>query len=364
MKNLLPFFALIVSSNLFGQAGPLSPAAVNTIVIPGSSATWANTNNASQSDDVYTGTGNIAGGTGSYTDYIVATDFGFNIPSGATITGIEVIVERSDASGLTSDYRVRIVKGGVISSTEMSSGTAYGSVDSYGIYGSPFDSWGETWTETDINSSNFGVAVAAQRNAAGGSSDAVIDQILITVHYIATLPVKLVDFSASKKNNYVKIEWITEEESNISHYEIQRSTNGIDFITIGNVASRNQNARGFYSFDDNDPVKGMAYYRLKSAELSGKSGYSKIASINFTKAGGIAIYPTKLKAGSVLHITNPANENLTAYFFSTSGRLLGKSVTESNIISASFLSKASGVIFYKIVNENGSQVSSGTLVAD
>jgi hypothetical protein len=364
MKKLLPIFALFASCNLFGQAGPLAPATVTTVAIPGSSATWANTNNVSVSDDVYSGTGDIAGGAGSYTDYLVATNFGFSIPGGSTITGIEVIVERSDASGLTSDYRVRIVKGGVIGSTEMSAGAAYGTADSYGLYGTPFDSWGETWTDADINAADFGIAVAAQRNAVGGSSAAVIDQILITVYYSAVLPVKLVDFSASKKSNYIKLQWTTEEESNISHYEMQRSTNGTVFSAIGNVTSRNQDIRAFYSYDDYNPVNGLTYYRLKSVELNGKSGYSKIVSIDFSKMGGISIYPSKFKAGTVLHITNPANENLTAYFYSTSGKLLGKSNTESNMISASFLSNSKGMIFYKIVNANGLQVNSGTLIAD
>jgi hypothetical protein len=364
MKKLLPILALIVSVSVFAQSGPLGPSTVTTVAIPGSSATWANAGNASLSDDTYTGTGDITGGAGSYTNYLVATNFGFAIPGGAIITGIEVTVERSDASGLTSDYRVRIVKGGVISTTDMSSGTAYPGTDSYNIYGSPSDSWGETWTDADINATDFGVAIAAQRNAAGGTSAAVIDQVLVTVYYSGVLPVKLVSFSANKTSNSVELKWTTEEESNISHYEIQRSTNGTDFATIGNVSSRNQNTRSFYTSTDNKPVNGVAYYRLRSVELSGKAGYSKIVSINFSKTGGISIYPTKFKGGSAMHITNPGNDNLTVYFYSASGKLLGQSKTESNEIQASFLSTTTGMIFYKIVKDNGSQVSSGTLIAD
>ena len=364
MKKLLPIFALVVSFNLFAQSGPFGPSSVTTVAIPGSSVTWSNPTNASLSDDVYTGTGDITGGAGSYTDYLVATNFGFSIPGGVSITGIEVTVERSDASGLTSDYRVRIVKGGVIGSTEMSAGAAYPGTDSYNIYGSPFDVWGETWTDADINATDFGVAIAAQRNAAGGTSAAVIDQILITVYYSGVLPVKLVDFSATKKTGSVELKWTTEEESNMNRYEIQRSTNGSDFVTIGNISSRNENAKAFYSLSDNKPVNGVAYYRLKSVELNGKSGYSKIVSINFSKSGGISLYPTKLKAGSALHITNPGSENLTVYFYSASGKLLGKAKTESNEIQASFLSNNKGMIFYKVVKDSGTQVSSGTLIAD
>ena len=364
MKKLLLFLALSISYNLFAQEGPLSPSTITTVAIPGSSATWSTTGNASVSDDAYTGTGDIAGGAGSYTDYLVATNFGFAIPGGATITGIEVSYERSDASGLSSDYRIRIVKGGVIGSTEMSTSTAYPATDAYNIYGNPFDSWGETWTDADINAADFGVAIAAQRNAAGGTSAAVIDHIQITVYYSAVLPVKLVSFSAAKKTNYVELKWTVEEEEDLSHYEIQRSSNGTDFTTISNVPSRNQYTQSVYTTNDNRPVNGVAYYRLKSVEKNGKASYSKVVTINFSKTGGISMYPTHFKAGSLLHITNPGNENLTVYFYSAAGKLLGKVKTESIEVQASFLSNNKGMIFYKVVKENGSTASSGTLFAD
>ena len=130
------------------------------------------------------------------------------------------------------------------------------------------------------------------------------------------------------------------------------------------MSSRNQNARSVYSSTDNNPVNGVAYYRLKSVELNGKAGYSKIVSINFSKAGGVSIYPTKLRAGSTLNITNPGSNNLTVYFYSASGKLLGKAKAESNQLQASFLSNTAGMIFYKIVKEDGSQVGSGTLIVN
>jgi hypothetical protein len=52
---------------------------------------WASPGNVQQSNDLYATTNAGAG----YSAELVATGFGFNIPAGATITGIEVIVERS-----------------------------------------------------------------------------------------------------------------------------------------------------------------------------------------------------------------------------------------------------------------------------
>jgi len=343
MKKLLLFSALVISFNLFAQDGPLSPATFTTVAISGSSVTWSNTANAGTSDNAYTSTGNI--------------------PGGATITGIEVRIERADPNAATADYSIRIVKGGVISLTEMSAGAAYPGADSYNIYGDPYTAWGEAWTDVDINAADFGVAIAAQRNAAGTTAG-VIDDISITVYYSAVLPVKLISFSASKKGNAVEVKWVVEEESNLSHYEVERSSNGTDFAAINTVTSRNQNSQSSYTVTDYTPLTGISYYRLKSVEINGKPGYSKIVSFSFNKVQGMSIYPTKLKAGTTLHVTNSASETLTVYFYSVSGRLLGKARTESNEIQTSCLANAAGMIFYKIVKENGATAGSGTLIAN
>src|SRR5688572_16252004 len=73
-----------------------SPGSFSNIAIPGSSASWVNTNNASASDDNYTIFGDIAGSPGSYTDYLAVTQFGLSIPLGATVVGIKVEIECSD----------------------------------------------------------------------------------------------------------------------------------------------------------------------------------------------------------------------------------------------------------------------------
>ncbi|MDD5751094.1 MAG: Hint domain-containing protein [Candidatus Peribacteraceae bacterium] len=61
------------------------------------------------------------------------------------------------------DYRIRIMKGGVIGATDKSSPDAWptGSF-AYVTHGSETELWGETWTADDINASNFGIAVSAE----------------------------------------------------------------------------------------------------------------------------------------------------------------------------------------------------------
>jgi hypothetical protein len=90
-------------------------------------------------------------------DYLVASDFQFTIPSGATVTGIRFDVEREYVNYNAVDSSVRIIKS-TLGSTDRAS-TALWTKQPVS-FGGPTDLWGETWTAADIESSTFGIAMA------------------------------------------------------------------------------------------------------------------------------------------------------------------------------------------------------------
>lgn len=120
----------------------------------------------------------VSAATGT-TNYLVSSSHGFTIPTGATINGIVVEIERK-RSGPVNDSAVRIVKGGAISATNRSAGASWSAADTLDSFGSSSDLWGETWTSSDINASNFGVALSATSLSL---SDASVDLVQITVYY-------------------------------------------------------------------------------------------------------------------------------------------------------------------------------------
>lgn len=144
--------------------------------------TWTDPGNAAASDD---SRAVCSMGTSAVGHYLKATNFGFAIPAGATIDGIVVEIEKSwtNGQGGVLDNRVRIVKGGAIGSTDRSDVNAWNSTDGYTTYGTSSDLWGETWTATDINASDFGVALSPLNNSGTKPAVGEIDHIRITVHY-------------------------------------------------------------------------------------------------------------------------------------------------------------------------------------
>lgn len=147
------------------SSGALSPG---TIVDNASTGVklWTSPSNAQSSNDQYTNTSyssTCAGNSSSH--YLKSTNFGFNLPSNATISGILVAVERksnvnSSPSG-TKDKYIYILKGGNLGLTNKADTVdLWPTTDTYASYGGSDDLWGENWTASDINSSDFGVAIA------------------------------------------------------------------------------------------------------------------------------------------------------------------------------------------------------------
>lgn len=126
----------------------------------------------------------MSGGSGTLSNYIKATNFGFSIPSGATIDGIVVEIKRRRTSigGNTTDNSVRIVKGGTISGNDYAISTTYSTAYTYYTYGSSSDLWGLSWTDSDINASTFGIAFSVKKTT-GKVNQVNADAARITVYY-------------------------------------------------------------------------------------------------------------------------------------------------------------------------------------
>jgi hypothetical protein len=323
--------------------------------------------NVQGSDDQYSEFGNLNNGSNSYTDYIHVNKFLLDVPFDAIITGIQVNIERADPNQNTADYSIRILKYDIVTGDEKSTGEAYTASDSYRTFGGNGDLWGEVWTPEMINDNGFGIAIAARRiDGNPGQTDGRIDDITITVFYDqpSTLPVSLLNFSAKKNNKSIELMWVTEAESNMSHYELQRSSDGRSFSSFQTVQSRNSVSKMNYSYTDNNPVNGIAYYRLKIAEVDGNVSYSKIVTVQFATGNSITVYPTLWKKGTALRISNPNNEKLTADFFTATGQHLGSATTISSSLPTEALNKQKGLVYFRIINAEGQQLSKGRIVTD
>ena len=142
------------------------------------------------------------------------------------------------------------------------------------------------------------------------------------------LPLKILSFTAERRPGITYLQWSTENEQNVNHFEIERSANTINYTTIGTVAGRNISFQQHYDFEDHSSIQGIAYYRLKSVDYDGKFSYSKI----------IAVTERELQSSSFF-ILNPVRRAIT--IFNKTGY--------------------DGVFDYKLLNAVGQQVLNGKI---
>lgn len=156
--------------------GPLGPSSGVEDTSVGNRA-WSGYGNITADDSSYC---TVAYGGSGTSYYVKASGFGFSIPSGATIDGILVEWKLRDDYDLR-ESAIRIMKGGAIGATNKSTNAVF-PAESFVSYGSSSDLWGETWTYSDINASDFGSVFSAQQGPIGylfGS----INYVRITVYY-------------------------------------------------------------------------------------------------------------------------------------------------------------------------------------
>jgi hypothetical protein len=133
---------------------------------------------------------------GEQSHYLVATGFGFAIPSGATITSIVVRIGRKANIAGSGDYpdlileSVKLVRNGVIMGTDQpgppSAFPSSEGVSQHGDQGGEDGLWGLSWAESDINDADFGVAVSVSATGGIYPANAEVDYITIQVNY--TIP--------------------------------------------------------------------------------------------------------------------------------------------------------------------------------
>lgn len=122
-------------------------------------------NNAGIGATAWTSPGNILAddnttatcNAGASSQYLIARNFGFSIPAGATITGVTVRIAGTESSAGTEIVNAQLQNesGTLIGSSKQQ--TFSGTTEAIYTYGSSSDVWGATLTSTIVNDADFGV---------------------------------------------------------------------------------------------------------------------------------------------------------------------------------------------------------------
>ncbi|HUP11363.1 MAG TPA: T9SS type A sorting domain-containing protein, partial [Niastella sp.] len=173
----------------------------------------------------------------------------------------------------------------------------------------------------------------------------------------APLPVQLTSFNASEEGLSTKLVWNTADESSITEYIVEKSTDGRTYTAIGTVKAVNLRS---YNFTDAASAEN-SYYRLKMVDVSGTYKYSYIVSIKAKLNTSISLSPNPVK--NSLMIQHPkATISSHVQVISAAGQLLRDFRLSVNAVISNVDMSGLPSGLYHIVYKNGSELFSKTVL--
>ena len=170
------------------------------------------------------------------------------------------------------------------------------------------------------------------------------------------LPVTLLTFEADlNSNETVTLKWVTVNEINSSHYNIEKSKDGIHFDLIGTkISSNNIQSQNTYEMVDLNPFKGWNYYRLVQIDEDGSSNFGEIKSIYIPGEIELSLSPNPFRNAFQINLNLESQEDYILTIYGISGNLvkqLNLSSLEQQTINMEELE--SGPYFVKITTSGG-----------
>jgi len=140
----------------------------------------------------------------------------------------------------------------------------------------------------------------------------------------ATLPVELIQFDVVVEESQNILRWVTASELNNHHFDIEKSMNGQDFMSIGRVSGNGTTQIiSKYSFTDYDigPQQMSCFYRLMQVDYDGTYSYSPIVVANrkIRTNTYLSASPNPISNEWSLNLSNGFNGDLLVEIFTQEG---------------------------------------------
>ncbi len=226
---------------------------------------------------------------------------------------------------------------------------------------SPLYYIGGTIDCTQANAINFnmpdpsGIATSSNASVFPCSTAVSCTKIHITVQSISgttildfsviKLPILLAAFSATNVDNKALIEWTAYKPENFDRFELQRSFNYKDWITI--YQEHETESSDKYHYYDNYPIQ-LAYYRLKMVDIDGSFVYSGVEVVKINGKKTFEVYPNPFQEQIIINNYKPGEPvNIS----DISGKIIGQYTNTGSSFSINSSHMANGLYFLKYKNE-------------
>jgi hypothetical protein len=178
----------------------------------------------------------------------------------------------------------------------------------------------------------------------------------------ATLALKVLDFTGRKiiAGNELVLSLLSTDA--IAKVELQKSIDGVDFITAGQMKVVNSGNQVFnYQLTDDNPFSPATFYRVK-IYYAGKQELSKVVKILATQIKAVAVSPNPANDKVKINFYNPFKEEMLLAIFNAAGKKIIETKTKSDFMYFDVSNLPTGIYLLQIMQKGEMAVVSKLLV--
>lgn len=208
-------------------------------------------------------------------------------------------------------------------------------------------------TENQIGTYNYSLAVT------DGNGCTSVAPATLRIENIDILPVTLASFTATTKDCGVSLNWKVESASNFSHFIVERSVGGGNYVAVRKVWYEYNRVN--YNHQDAETGNGKWSYRLKLVDIDGQFSYSKVVFADVKCAvtkNSLKIYPNP--ASGIVYINSSKPVKTVMVYTLTGGQALRKDYAQNaaSVVTLPVSNLVTGVYLVQVIAQDGTSQAS------
>jgi len=192
-----------------------------------------------------------------------------------------------------------------------------------------------------------------------GINETVDDTESVYTCYDMVVPIELSSFTGVVEDCKGLISWTTQSEVDFSHFELEKSEDGVAFVTLGIIQGKGSpNESASYSYVDSRLTYNFNLYRIKSVDLDGTVTYSKIITLDkgkscLTNDVVFEIYPNPVVGPDLtIELESKLNKDVSLVITDVLGRVLQETPTTlqrgNNLLTVNVSNLANATYFVSV----------------
>lgn len=218
------------------------------------------------------------------------------------------------------------------------------------------------------------------------------------------LPADLLSFTGEALSSSVNLNWQTESENNLAHFEVERAVEPVKapvvegppvlsvgsdgnlveqsafinvdewqskkFVSIGKLMPKGgPSTTADYTFKDEAPISGISYYRLKKVDLNGSATYSNVIEMRFNleESHVEGLWPNPSLGKSSLNVVSTEDQQCLLSIFDIMGKQVHAEKYQLekglNVVELDIEGQAAGTYFVKLLLPEGKTLQATMVIS-